>query len=140
MHDQSDRAIKRINAIRDLGVEVFVDDFGTGQSSLGYLKVLPVDTFKIDRAFAAQGLLENPADHRFLGTIIDLVKSRGRKVIVEGVGTAEQAAILRTMACDGFQGFYYSQPLPAAAFVACLERGGRLPLDHSAKNDMEFRI
>ena len=121
-----ERAIARIKAIRDLGVEVYIDDFGTGQSSLGYLKDLPVDAFKIDRTFA-QGLLEDPGDLHFLETIIDLVKSRGRKVIVEGVSTAEQAAVLRTMACDGFQGFYYAQPLSAAAFVACLEQGGHLP-------------
>ncbi len=120
------QAIERIKAIRDLGVEVFIDDFGTGQSSLGYLKDLPVDAFKIDRTFA-QGLLDDPADLHFLQTIIDLVKSRRRKVIVEGVSSPQQVAVLRTMDCDAFQGFYYSQPLSAAAFLSCLERGGRLP-------------
>lgn len=120
------KAIERIRAIRDLGVEVYIDDFGTGQSSLGYLKDLPVDAFKIDRIFA-QGLLEEPTDLGFLRTIIELVKSRGRKVIVEGVSTAEQVDVLRTMDCDGFQGFYFSRPLSAAAFAACLEEGARLP-------------
>ena len=119
-------ATKRIKAIRDLGVEVYIDDFGTGQSSLGYLKNLVVDAFKIDRTFS-QDLLDSPEDAGFLANIISLVKSRKRKVIVEGVATAEQAAALRGMDCDAFQGFYFSQPVRAAEFLALLEGSGRLP-------------
>ena len=118
--------IRRIKAIRNLGVEVYIDDFGTGQSSLTYLKDLPVDAFKIDRSFS-QGLLGNQEDRAFLETIIHLVKSRNRKVIVEGVSSAEQVAALRGMGCDGLQGYFFSRPVPAATFQGYLDAGGRLP-------------
>ena len=120
-------AIARINAIRKLGVDILIDDFGTGQSSLAYLKVLPVDVFKIDRSFA-QGLADNPDDLPFLTTIIDLVKSRKRRVIVEGVSSAFQVQALRGTTCDGFQGYYFSPPVPAEQFSFFLDRGGTLPL------------
>ncbi len=122
-----EEAIARIKAIRKLGVDILIDDFGTGQSSLSYLKILPVDVFKIDRSFA-QGLAESPDELPFLSTIIDLVKSRNRRVIVEGVSSALQVQALRSTNCDGFQGFYFSPPVPAEQFSFLLERGGVLPL------------
>ncbi len=121
-----EKATERIGVIRDLGIEVYIDDFGTGQSSLSYLKNLPVDAFKIDRIFA-RDLLESAEDLSFLGKIINLVKSRNRKVIVEGITSAEQVARIRGMGCDGFQGYYYSPAVRAEEFFRMLENGGRLP-------------
>lgn len=120
-------AIARINAIRRLGVEILIDDFGTGQSSLSYLKSLPVDVFKIDRSFT-EGLGDNPDDLQFLTSIIELVKGRRRRVIVEGVSSALQLEALRSTPCDGFQGYYFSPPVSAEQFAFYLERGGQLPL------------
>jgi diguanylate cyclase (GGDEF)-like protein/PAS domain S-box-containing protein len=121
------KAISRIEAIGALGVEVVVDDFGTGQSSLAYLKTLPVGVFKIDQAFSRDGLTD-PEDLHFLSVVVDLVKSRRRRVIVEGVGSAQQYEALQGTRCDGFQGYYFSPPVPADAFVRLLERGGTLPV------------
>lgn len=115
-------AIDRIVAIHELGVEVLIDDFGTGQSSLSYLKRLPVDALKIDRVFV-EDLLNTVEDARFLNRIIDLVKSRGKRVIVEGVSAPEQLETLRMMDCDAFQGYLFAHPLPAADFEAVLRNG-----------------
>ncbi len=98
-----------------LGVEVYVDDFGTGQSSLSYLKNLPVSTLKIDRSFV-DALIDHPEDLSFIENIVTLVKSRGKRVIAEGVTTEGQAELLRQVGCDALQGFHYSEPLPAAEF------------------------
>jgi len=131
-----EEGIRRIKAIRDLGVQVYIDDFGTGQSSLAYLKNLPVDAFKIDRSFS-QGLLARKDDRSFLETIIRLVKSRNRMVVVEGVSSADEVEALRTMGCDALQGFYFSRPVPAVNFVRYLESGGKLPQGGPAASNWE---
>ena len=127
-----EEAIRRIKAIRALGVQVYIDDFGTGQSSLAYLKNLPVDAFKIDRTFV-HGLLDHPTDRTFLQTIILLVKSRNRRVVIEGIGTEHQMKVVKTMPVDAMQGFYFSKPVPAATFQGYLEQGGVLPLAQTAR-------
>ncbi|OHD22138.1 MAG: hypothetical protein A2064_12145 [Spirochaetes bacterium GWB1_66_5] len=121
-----ERTIARIAELREKGIETQIDDFGSGFSSLGYLKKLPVQTFKIDRVFV-EALAESQEERDYLGRIIDTIRSRRKQVVVEGVGTAEQYAFLKEMRCDLLQGFYFSRPVPAADFEALLKRGQPLP-------------
>jgi diguanylate cyclase (GGDEF)-like protein/PAS domain S-box-containing protein len=120
------RTIARIGELREKGIETQIDDFGSGYSSLGYLKKLPVQTFKIDRVFV-EALAESQEERDYLSRIIDTIRSRRKQVVVEGVGTAEQYAFLKEMHCDLLQGFYFSRPVPAADFEALLKRGQPLP-------------
>jgi diguanylate cyclase (GGDEF)-like protein/PAS domain S-box-containing protein len=112
-------AMSRIRTINKLGFEVYVDDFGTGQSSLSYLKNLPVGTFKVDRSFI-DAMIDHPEDIQFVNQIVRLVKSRGKRVIAEGVSTQEQASALVAIGCDALQGFLYAQPMPSAEFETYL--------------------
>jgi diguanylate cyclase (GGDEF)-like protein/PAS domain S-box-containing protein len=118
--------IKQITSLRSAGIEIFIDDFGTGQSSLEYLKSIPADVLKIDRSFISN--IENDAeDLEFLITIIAMIKSRNKKIVVEGVSTSKQAEILFSSGCDRFQGFYFSKPLTAENFGRILKSGKPLP-------------
>ncbi len=109
---QGDELLRRC---RNLGVGVAIDDFGTQYSSLAYLKRLPVDTIKIDRSFIC-GLPDNREDAAIVQTIIQLVHTLGRRVIAEGVETAEQWHWLRDAGCDVAQGYYIARPMPREAW------------------------
>lgn len=114
-------AVSRMNALQEQGFEVYIDDFGTGHSSLAYLRSLPASTIKIDKSFI-DTLAADAAEAPFVKYIIDLLKIRGKRVVAEGVTTAEQVERLREMGCDSFQGFYFAEPLPFSAFERFLER------------------
>jgi diguanylate cyclase (GGDEF)-like protein/PAS domain S-box-containing protein len=124
--ENPEATIRRIGELKDKGFETQIDDFGSGYSSLGYLKRLPVETFKVDRMFV-EALEESQEERDYLGRIIDTIRSRRKLVVVEGVGTAELFAHLKQMHCDLLQGFYFSRPLPAAAFHKLLRLGAPLP-------------
>ena len=121
-----EEAIRKIQALADMGVELFIDDFGTGQSSLGYLKELPASTLKIDKVFV-DNVTQDEEERAYLRSIIALGQSRHKVVVVEGVSTQEQAAILRELRCDRMQGYYFAKPLKADEFSAILRSGGTLP-------------
>ena len=97
------------------GVSIAIDDFGTGYSSLAYLRHLPVNTLKIDRAFVEQ-LSEDPADQAIVQAIIAMAHSLGVEVVAEGVDTDERAALLSRMGCDIGQGYLFGRPVPAEQF------------------------
>ena len=111
--------IKKLAAVRDLGVGIAVDDFGTGYSSLRYLAMLPVQTVKIDRSFIAT-MLEDRNILTLVSTIISLAHSLKLKVVAEGVDSEEQAKVLRTLKCDQLQGYLVSRPLPPEQLSALL--------------------
>jgi EAL domain-containing protein (putative c-di-GMP-specific phosphodiesterase class I) len=90
---------------------LYLDDFGTGHSSLSYLKRLPVDRVKVDKSFV-KGLGENATDTALVRMIIDLCHTLGVEVLAEGVESSEQVALLRNMACDLGQGNHFAEPLP----------------------------
>ncbi|HCE07052.1 MAG TPA: hypothetical protein DEQ40_00330, partial [Oxalobacteraceae bacterium] len=103
------------------------DDFGTGYSSLAYLKRFPFDFVKIDRTFITD-LTDNPEDAAIATAIIAMAHSLGLRVVAEGVETDSQLQFLRALGCDEMQGYYFSPPVPAAAFAVMLREGKRLAL------------
>jgi diguanylate cyclase (GGDEF)-like protein/PAS domain S-box-containing protein len=102
--------------LKDLGISISIDDFGTGYSSLYYIKRFTLDTLKIDRSFI-KDLNVDPDDRAITRAIIALAKTLGLKVIAEGVEEKAHLEVLRDMGCDQAQGFYFSPPLPAEAFI-----------------------
>jgi diguanylate cyclase (GGDEF)-like protein len=119
--DDIDGNVKKLLAIRDMGVNIAVDDFGTGHSSLAYLAKLPVNALKIDRSFVAT-MTTSANSMTLVSTIISLAHALDLKVIAEGVESGDQAKLLRLLKCDEMQGYLFSMPLPADGVVAFLQR------------------
>jgi len=118
----TDRTLRNL---KRMGVQLAIDDFGSGYSSLSYLKRFPVDFLKIDRSFIA-GLGEPNGvskDTEITKAMIDLTHALGLRVIAEGVETSEQLAQLRDMKCDFAQGYYFSEPLPSEELGDILAEG-----------------
>lgn len=114
--EDADDAITVLDVLKSRGLCLSIDDFGTGYSSLSQLKQMPVDTLKIDRSFV-RDMVTGPDDAAIAETIIKLGHSLKLRVIAEGVETAEQVDYLYRNKCDLAQGYYYSEPLPAAEFA-----------------------
>lgn len=105
--------------IRDcqaLGVSFSLDDFGTGYSSLSYLKYLPVETIKIDQSFV-RDLLDDKDDLALTEAVIDMGRVFDRKIIAEGVESAEHGTLLLRLGCDLAQGYGISRPIPASQII-----------------------
>jgi diguanylate cyclase (GGDEF)-like protein/PAS domain S-box-containing protein len=123
----AETTLSMLKALKAHGVRIAVDDFGTGYSSLSYLKRFPLDRLKIDQSFV-RDLVTNRDDQAIASAIINLGSSLGLAVIAEGVETAEQLAILRSLGCNEAQGYLFARPMPASDlqdFLAAL----RAPLD-----------
>jgi len=103
--------METLRELRTLGVGLAVDDFGTGQSSLIYLKHFPIDTVKIDKEFLSEVTSDETAA-AIVSYVINLAHTLGLKVVAEGVETEEQYTFLRHYACDMMQGYLFSKPLP----------------------------
>lgn len=116
----------KIEQFAAAGIGVFIDDFGAGYSSLGYLKALPAELIKIDKVFV-DTIAEHPEDMRFLQTLVQLIVGRRKKVLVEGVETKRQLDLLADIPELRLQGYYFSKPLSPEAFGALLRSGARLP-------------
>ncbi|MDR5867838.1 putative bifunctional diguanylate cyclase/phosphodiesterase [Halomonas koreensis] len=110
----------RLEALRQRGHPVAIDDFGTGYSSLGYLKHLPLDKLKLDRAFV-RSLPEDGADAAIVGAVLAMARGLELEVVAEGVETRAQRDFLRDSGCELVQGFLYDRPLT----VEALERRWR---------------
>ncbi len=110
-----DDTLAVLEGLRRRGIRLAVDDFGTGFSSLSYLKMLPLGRLKIDRAFVA-GIGRHPGDEAIIRTVATLARSLGLELIAEGVETPAQAEFLAGAGCAAFQGYLHGRPLPAEAF------------------------
>ncbi len=108
----------KLSKLRAAGIQVALDDFGTGYSSLAYLKDMPMQILKIDRAFISE--LTESNDHPLVETIIDMGKHMNLGIIAEGVETEVQRKILIELGCEVFQGYYFSKPLSASDFISWL--------------------
>jgi EAL domain-containing protein (putative c-di-GMP-specific phosphodiesterase class I) len=115
------RAKVVLSELRDLGVKLSLDDFGTGFSSLSYLNALPIDSIKIDRTFIAE-LEDADGTQTIVNAIIQLAHGLGRTVISEGVETLGQHDELTRLGSDSCQGFYFAKPMPATSLGQLLER------------------
>ena len=115
--DDPAHALASLQALHEMGVQLSIDDFGTGYSSLAYLKKLPVQELKIDRSFV-MNLDRDDNDLNIVRSTIDMAHHMGLKVVAEGVETESVAAQLKTLGCDGAQGYLFSRPLGADDFLA----------------------
>ena len=105
-------AVATMKDLQNLGIQLSIDDFGSGYSSLTALKTFPVTRLKIDKSFV-DGLLADENDRAVAGAVISLGQTLNLRVIAEGVETDAQAEFLRSINCDEMQGFLFSKPLPA---------------------------
>jgi diguanylate cyclase (GGDEF)-like protein len=114
-----ERSIERLGALRKLGVRLSIDDFGTGYSSLGYLRVLPVHAFKLDRSFV-RDIGKSVKDLEICATAIGLAKNLGLEIVAEGVETKAQMQQLRELGCHLLQGYLFARPLSVEAVAPYL--------------------
>jgi len=110
-----------LQSLKKLGVSLAIDDFGTGYSSLSYLKLLPIDTLKIDRSFI-QVMTAGGRDAQLTQTMVVMAHGLGMRVLAEGVEDAEQFELLASFGCDEVQGYWLGRPMPAATLAALLSR------------------
>ena len=119
--DNAHDIVIKMNTLKAAGVRFSLDDFGTGYSSLSYLKRLPLDQVKIAQDFV-RDILIDPDDAAIAKMVVALAESMGLVVIAEGVETEEQRAFLASLGCHNYQGYLFSQPLPAAELETFLKR------------------
>jgi EAL domain-containing protein (putative c-di-GMP-specific phosphodiesterase class I) len=126
-----------LDRLRALGVRISLDDFGSGYSSLSYLKRLPTDILKVDKSFT-RGLGLEAEDTAIVQTVVDLAHIMGMQVVAEGVEIVEQETLLKEMGCDFAQGFHFSGPLPpeaVAKFLKSAHRGAAHRKDSDSLSD-----
>jgi EAL domain-containing protein (putative c-di-GMP-specific phosphodiesterase class I) len=116
----------RLEDLRRLGVQLALDDFGSGYSSLAYLQRLPFDKLKIDRGFVA-ALDQSANTGVIIQAIVTLGRALGMSVLIEGVETEEQRVLLRLAGCNEMQGFLFATPSPAEGIDRLLAAGEALP-------------
>jgi EAL domain-containing protein (putative c-di-GMP-specific phosphodiesterase class I) len=113
-------SLKTLESLRALGVQLSIDDFGTGHSSLGRLAEFPVHEMKIDKSLI-QGLTTNRSREALTQASLYLGQALGLHVVAEGVETEAEFEHLRRLGCDSVQGYYVSRPLPADQFLQWLD-------------------
>jgi EAL domain-containing protein (putative c-di-GMP-specific phosphodiesterase class I) len=117
-----DEAINTMHQLSNLGIQLSLDDFGRGYSSLYYLKRFPMNELKIDRSFVGD-IPKDPDNASIVNTIISMGKSLNLRVVAEGVETKEQLSFLKQNKCDQMQGYFFHPPVPALDLLNLLKRG-----------------
>ncbi|MGB5165150.1 MAG: EAL domain-containing protein [Woeseiaceae bacterium] len=115
------QVVEQLQELKTLGIRLSIDDFGTGDSAISYLRELPVDVLKIDRSYIA-GLTDNDKDAALVSAMIALGQRLDLEIIAEGVETREQLAALKALNCDAFQGFLISRAVSGEAFASLLKK------------------
>src|SRR6202453_3045063 len=110
----ADETVRRLTAIKKLGVRIAIDDFGTGYSSLAHLQQFPVDALKIDRSFISR-LTQNPEGETLIHTLVQLGKALSIETLAEGIELQQELSLLQQEQCDSGQGFLFAKPLDADA-------------------------
>jgi EAL domain-containing protein (putative c-di-GMP-specific phosphodiesterase class I) len=123
--------LRCISDLETLGIRIWLDDFGTGFAGLSWLRLIDFDTVKIDRSFLHD--CATPKGRAMLQDIIGLVRNRGHKILIEGVETDEQLALMRRFRIDHVQGFHVGRPAPADMFRTPTDKP-RLPLRNGVRN------
>jgi EAL domain-containing protein (putative c-di-GMP-specific phosphodiesterase class I) len=121
---------RTLETLRAAGVGVAIDDFGSGYSSIGYIRRLFVDTIKIDRSLVSD-VDSDPQQHRVAAAILTLVEAFGLTAVAEGVETAAQADRLRALGCRYGQGYLWGRPVPAGVMTGLLRAAVREPAPRS---------
>ena len=111
--DDFESVVEKLHTLKEYGIKISLDDFGTGFSSLSYLKGLPIDTLKIDKSFI-DTVIEDNSTRVITESIIAMVKKLGCETVAEGVETQEQFEYLKGINCDNIQGFLLGKPMPAS--------------------------
>lgn len=114
-------ALKLLQSLRATGIEISIDDFGTGHSSLAYLQRFPINELKIDPSFVID-INDQPATQRLVKTIIEMGQGLGLHVIAEGIETEAERATLQQLGCDAMQGYLASRPLHGASLQIWLDK------------------
>lgn len=109
--DDFEAVSEKLNQLREYGIRISLDDFGTGFSALSYLRKLPIDTLKIDKSFI-DNVITDSASRVITESIINMVKSLGYESVAEGVEDEQQYQYLHATGCDVIQGYLFSRPLP----------------------------
>ncbi len=122
--DDPAAAAEQLRSLTALGIEVHLDDFGTGHSSLAWLKSFPISTIKIDRGFV-RDMMSDRSDDAIVRAVIGLAHTLDCTVVAEGVEQPEQLERLRALGCEVYQGWLFSQAVPADAAMALLDTAGR---------------
>jgi diguanylate cyclase (GGDEF)-like protein len=131
--DQSKQRIEKVlAALRQLGVLLSLDDFGSGYSSLGYLNRLPFDQLKVDRSFVSD-IDTDVRKQKVMRGILELGRGLGFDIVVEGAETLEEVSVIRDMGCDAIQGYYYSRPAPALLIPEVVKKIQRLKPSEEAR-------
>jgi diguanylate cyclase (GGDEF)-like protein/PAS domain S-box-containing protein len=120
MQGVTETAVK-LRGLKELGVRLAVDDFGTGSSSLGYLRRFPIDVLKIDKSFVDEIVGEGPDGPALVRAIIDLAKNLHLATVAEGIELTEQLTELRAAGCGSGQGYLFARPLRSEAMATLLE-------------------
>ena len=118
------RARSVLEQLAQAGVHVSIDDFGQGQTSLGYLADLPISELKIDRAFVT-GMANDRVRTAIAQSVVDLGHNLGMRVVAEGVETAADLAAVRDLGCDLAQGYHIARPMELSALADYLTKRGR---------------
>ncbi|TCM85504.1 sensor domain-containing protein [Rhodovulum steppense] len=121
VEEESDVFSRHLQLLRDAGVSIEIDDFGSSHTSIVGLLTIAPSVLKIDRRIVAP-IVEDPRSRDVVRTIVDLARSLGMETIAEGVETIHHARILQEVGCNGLQGFLFSRPLPACAVPDLLEK------------------
>lgn len=108
--DDSEEIIKKLKKIRNLGIKVSIDDFGSGYSSFKYVKSFAVDTLKIDISLI-KGIDKSKEDYEIAKAVINMAKGLDLSIVAEGVDSDSQLAVLRNLGCNTVQGYYYEKPM-----------------------------
>jgi len=119
--DNIENSIEILEKIKNLGFKISIDDFGSGYSSLNYLKKLPYDTIKIDREFIKDLHIDND-DIIITKLIVQLAKTLNKKVVAEGVEIDEHIKILESIGCDYVQGYYFAKPMSKEDFLSYIKK------------------
>ncbi|KAF1048683.1 MAG: putative signaling protein [Herbaspirillum frisingense] len=117
-----EKARRTLEKLRDEGLKIYLDDYGTGYSGLSHIKTLPVYALKIDRSFISDIRNDN-SDGMIVASTVTLARNLGLRVVAESVETKEQLMHLKVMGCDQVQGFYLQRPVPADQLEAILQKG-----------------
>ncbi|MHC8509710.1 MAG: sensor domain-containing protein [Rhodospirillales bacterium] len=124
--DRAETAKTALRALREHGVHIVADDFGTGYASLSYLLTFPIDAIKIDRSFVAE--IGGAGEGSLLAIgVTAFTKSMNKRVVAEGVETSEQFEVMKNQQCDEVQGFYFSPPVSASRFEILLRAQPQTP-------------